>query len=228
MSDIPALEALILTGDADPAAAETALLSSALYVVPTGGVIPKGVVLGRDRQLNLQGLVLPDGEQAIAAFTRPELAKPVFGVDASHGMRGLHLLEAFRNVPVVINPGQPKGLALTITEVDGILERAGAARPLSSDDKAEITAPAPVPTALVSALQAAFAGAPVKAAWLGRSRDPKTGETGWRIELRGDIAPDQGRALLVDALRPFDLGGEPIDLVVASAEGVDAPGLKLI
>ena len=63
---------------------------------------------------------------------------------------------------------------------------------------------------------------------LGRTREPKTGQTGWRIEVRGPVTPDQARALISQALAPFDLGGEPVDLVTASGEGADAAGLKLI
>lgn len=222
MSDIPALETLIVTGDADPAAAEIALLSSVLYVVPHGEAPAASV-----NPPTLSGIVLKEGQEATVAFTRPELASAVFGRAASHAMRGQHLLEAFRDGWVVVNPGQDKGLVLDPDTIAGVLSRAGAAQPAPERDTVEVTVPDPVPTALVSALTSALTGTAVSAAWLGRSRNPETGASGWRIEVRGAVTPDQVRERVARALSPFDLGGEPVDLVTSGA-GADAVGLRLV
>lgn len=224
MTDIPALETLLASGlAADPVAAETALLSSTLYVVPF-----EGAVIAEGEPFRLSGLVLKDGQQATAAFTRPELAEAVYGAPADHAIRGQHLLEAFPGGWFVLNPGHERGLVLAPETATAILARATGAAPLPAIEEIEVYAPNPVPTALVAALKTALNGSAVRAAWLGRTRDPQTGQVGWRIELRGAITAEQARALVTPALAPFDLGGEPIDLVTAAGGGDDAPGVRVI
>lgn len=231
MTNNDALEQAISAALRDPAQAsgvDVALLAAELYVVPTEGAPPAGVVLGRDRPLLLQGLVLKAGQQATAAFTRPEGATPVFGAPASMGMRGLHLLEAFRSGWIILNPGQTGGLVLSPDDIALILAQAGTAVPLSETADVALEAPERSPDLLITRLRSSLAHGGVTAAWLARSTDRKTGATGWRLEVRGGSAPQEIRRLVAAAVDGLDFGGEALDLVLAPPSGADGPGVRLI
>lgn len=211
-----------------PANVTVALLAAELYVVPTGGEPPAGVVLGRDRPLELEGLVLRAGHRATAAFTRREGATAVFGAPASMGMRGKHLLEAFRGGWIVLNPGQENGLVLSPDDIAAILAEAGAARPLTESVDVELTTPERSPDLLIARLGPALAAGGVAAAWLARSIERKTGARGWRLEVRGGPGLGGVRSLVAAAVDGLDFGDEPLELVVAPDSGADGPGVRIV
>lgn len=231
MTNENALEQAISTVAADPsrqAELEIALLAAELYVTPTDGPPPEGQVMGRDRPLTLEGLVLSDGQQATAAFTRREDAVPVFGAPASMGMRGRHLLEAFRTGWVVINPGHDQGLVLSPADIEAILKSAGEAQPLTESLDGDLAVPDPAPSLLVARLRTALEQPGIAAAWLARSTDRATGLKGWRLEVRANRRIDEVRALVGEAVAGLDFGGEGLELVIAPPTGADGPGLRVI
>lgn len=231
MTDNAALENAISTAIADPAGrpnVTVALLAAELFVVPTGGEPPAGVVLGRDRPLELEGLVLKAGHRATAAFTRREGAVAVFGAPASMAMRGKHLLEAFRGGWIVLNPGQENGLVLSPDDITAILSDAGEAQPLTETADVELTVPERSPDVLIARLKSSLAAGGVAAAWLARSTDRSSGARGWRLEVRGGPDLNGVRALVRRAVEGLDFGGEPLDLVVAPDSGADGPGVRIV
>ncbi|GAA0635316.1 SseB family protein [Brevundimonas lenta] len=224
------LELAIASALKDPTRAsglEVALLSAELYVVPTDGVPAAGVELGRDRPLDLQGIVLKNGKQATAAFIRREGATVVFGAPASMGMRGQHLLEAFRNGWVVLNPGQEQGLVLSPEDIAIILGAAGAAQPAPEREDVTLSVPERTPDVLIARLKTVLTADGITAAWLARSTT-RAGEKGWRLEVRGDRGLDDVRSRVAAAVDGLDFGGEPLDLVFAQGAGADAVGVKLV
>lgn len=226
-----ALEKAIAEVRADPGkqgAAELAILSAEIYVVPSDGAPPPGVVLGRDRPLTLQGIVLPDGVEAVAGFSQAAFAQPVVGTAATMAMRGRHFLEAFRDRLIVLNPGREEGLVLTSRDIAAILASAGEAAPLTDSADLELTRPDPEPSLLVARLKSALAGDGVSAAWLARSKDLRSGELGWRLEVRGDAGLKVVRDRVSAAVEGLNFGGEPLDLVVSSGQGAEGEGLKLV
>lgn len=228
MTNVNALEEALSAAQGDPAqSATTALLAAELYVVPTDGVPPPGVQPGRDLPLNLQGLVLTDGQPATAAFTRPEGATAVFGAPAPMAMRGRYLLESFRSGWIILNPGQAIGLVLSPDDIAAILAESGGALPLTESADLELTAPARSPDLLIARLKTALADADVTGAWLARATDRSTGTAGWRLEVRGG-ALGEVRARVAAAVDGLDFGGETLDLVTAPDSGAEAPGLRII
>lgn len=217
-----------LAAPGDRANVTVALLAAELYVVPTGGEPPAGVVPGRDRPLELQGLVLKAGHRATAAFTRRDGATAVFGAPASMAMRGKHLLEAFRGGWIVLNPGQQNGLVLSPEDIAAILAEAGDARPLTESADVELSEPERSPELLIARLRSAFAAGGVSAAWLARSTDRTTGVRGWRLEVRGGPGLTGVRSLVAAAIDGLDFGDEPLELLVAPDSGADGPGVRVV
>lgn len=207
---------------------ETALLAAELHVSPTGGKPAPGIELGRDAPLRLDGIVLDDGRQATAVFTRSEYAVPVFGAPTSMAMRGRHLLEAFSGGWIVLNPGQPQGLVLSPDDIAAILKAAGAAQPFVDSADVALADPDPEPSLLVARLRTVLADDAVKAAWLARSTDRATGAKGWRLEVRAVSNFSDVRARVETAIAGLNFDGEPLDLLVAPPVGADGVGLKLI
>lgn len=157
MSSKNLLEAALDAAFTDPSrqgGVETALLAAELYVSPTGGKPADGVVLGRDAPFRLNGIVLQEGHQATAAFTRTDFATALFGEPASMAIRGRHLLEAFVGGWIVLNLGQEKGLVLSPTDISAILAHAGDAQPTVEDPNIEVLTPEPAPTALIANMRA--------------------------------------------------------------------------
>lgn len=228
MTNVNALEEALSAAKADPGQSTvTALLAAELYVVPTDGVPPPGVQLGRDRPLDLQGLILRDGQPATAAFTRPEGATAVFGAPAPMAMRGRYLLESFRSGWIILNPGQTIGLVLSPDDIAAILAESGEALPLTESADLELTAPERSPDLLIARLRTGLADAGVTGAWLARARDRNTGAVGWRLEVRGGALGDV-RARVTAAADGLDFAGEPMTLVTAPDSGADGPGLRII
>ena len=226
-----ALEKAIAEARADPAkqaAAELAILSAEIYVAPSEGTPPPGVVLGRDRPLKLMGIVLSDGVEAAAGFSQAAFAQPVLGTAASMAMRGQHFLEAFRDGVIVLNPGREEGLVLTRRDIAAILDGAGEASPLTDSADVELTTPDPEPTVLVARLRSSLTGEGVHGAWLARSKDLRSGELGWRLEVRGDASLKTVRDRVRSAIEGLGFGGEALDLVMSSGQGADGEGLRLI
>lgn len=226
-----ALERAIAEARADPgkqAAAELAILSAEIYVAPSEGTPPPGVVLGRDRPLKLQGIVLSDGVEAVAGFSQAAFAQPILGTAATMAMRGQHFLEAFRHGVIVLNPGRDEGLVLTSRDIAAILDSAGETAPLTDSADLDLTAPDPEPTLLVARLRSALAGEGVHAAWLARSKDRRSGELGWRLEVRGDASLKTVSDRVRVAIEGLSFGDETLDLVMSSGQGADGEGLKLI
>lgn len=231
MSSKNLLEAALDAAFTDPTrqgGVETALLASELYVSPTGGRPADGVVLGRDAPFRLNGIVLKEGHNATAAFTRTEFATNLFGEPASMAIRGRHLLEAFVGGWIVLNPGQPKGLVLTPTDIAAILASAGNAQPTVEDPNLELSTPDPVPTALVARLKDALIHPSISSVWLARTMDRKTQEAGWRLEVYGDLEIPAVRARVEAAVEGLNFDGEHLDLLIGPASDAVGAGLRII
>ncbi|WP_438852200.1 SseB family protein [Brevundimonas nasdae] len=207
---------------------ETALLASELYVSPTGGRPPEGVVLGRDAPFRLNGIVLKEGHNATAAFTRTEFATNLFGEPASMAIRGRHLLEAFEGGWIVLNPGQEKGLVLTPADIAAILASAGNAQPTVEDPNIELTTPDPVPSVLVARMKDALDHPSISSAWLARTRDRTTGEAGWRMEVYGDLEIPAVRKRVEAGVEGLNFDGEHLDLLIGPASDAVGAGIRII
>jgi hypothetical protein len=226
-----ALELALAAALADPTkqgGLETALLAAELHVSSTGGPPSSGVELGRDAPLRLDGIVLDADRQATAAFTRPEYAVPVFGAPTSMAMRGRHLLEAFRNGWIALNPGRPQGLVLSPDDIAAILRAAGQAQPFADTADVDLTVPDPEPSLLVARLRTALADEAIQAVWLARTRHRATGAEAWRLEVRARMEISDVRARVEAAVDGLNFQGEPLDLLIAPPFGADGVGLKLI
>lgn len=207
---------------------ETALLGAELYVCPTDGAPPEGVVFGRDVPFTLNGLVLDGGRQATAAFTQPEFATSVFGEPASMGIRGRHLLEAFQSGWIVLNPGQQAGLILSPTDIAAILARAGDAQPTVENPDLEVLTPEQAPTALIANMKAVLDHPAIRSAWVSQTRDRRSGETGWRIEVYGDLDVSAVRERVQQGARGLNFGDESLNLLIGPASETVGAGYRIV
>lgn len=231
MSSKNLLEAALDVAFTDPSrqgGVETALLAAELYVSPTGGKPADGVVLGRDAPFRLNGIVLQEGHQATAAFTRTDFATALFGEPASMAIRGRHLLEAFVGGWIVLNPGQEKGLVLSPTDISAILAHAGDAQPTVEDPNIEVLTPEPAPTALIANMRAVLDHPAIRSAWVSTTRDRTTGQTGWRMEVYGDLEMAAVRARVQEGTRGLDFGDEHLDLLIGPASDIVGAGHRII
>lgn len=207
---------------------ETALLGAELYVSPTDGTPPEGTVFGRDVPFRLNGLSLDDERQATAAFSRPEFATAVFGEPASMGIRGRHLLEAFERGWIVLNPGQQAGLVLSPSDIASILARAGDAQPTVENPNVEVLRPEQAPTALIANMKAVLDHPAIHSAWVSQTRDRTSGETGWRIEVYGDLDVSAVRERVRQGTLGLDFGDEPLNLLIGPASDTVGAGYRIV
>lgn len=223
------LELALAAALADPSrqgGLETALLAAELCVLPAEGVSPEDIEKGQG-PLSLRGLTLNDGQSAVAAFTRPDHATPVFGEVASMAMRGRHLLEAFQSGRIVLNPGQKQGLVLSSADIAAILSSAGDSQPTRDNANIQIIRPDPEPSLLVAKLKATLTHPAIKSVWVAQTKDRQSGETGWRIEVYGDLSIAEIRLRVDEGVKGLNFAEEPLDLIIGPSTGTGS-GLQVL
>lgn len=236
------LEALMAAAGADPAlmpAFERALLEAELYAVPDSAFVPAGQIgyrtLKPGESLNLRVLELEDGGgQALAAFTDPRRMTAAFDEDPAWISMAGRRLFALHAGPVLINPGDGRGLLLQRDRIDQLLAEAPPVPTEGRKPSGEVrlSPPQQRPTALIARLMTVFAPGmdptPVVAAWLARAEWPQSGKQGWFLDVRTLKAAGEVRSLVTQALRGLSFGDESLDVTVGPSGGEPGSGLRLI
>ena len=143
-------------------------------------------------------------------------------------IRGRHLLEAFIGGWIVLNPGQERGLVLSPADIAAILAHAGDAQPTVEDPNIEVLTPEPAPTALIANMKVVLDHPAIRSAWVSTTRDRTTGQTGWRMEVYGDLELAEVRERVRQGTRGLDFGDEPLDLLIGPASDAVGAGLRII
>lgn len=241
------LEQIIEAAMADPShwrAFEQVLPTTDLFIAPDGETL-KGVTPGEsgmrtlrpDETIEVKGVKLDDGRTAASVFTDPSRLKASLGEDAVFiAMNGRHVLNLFREGPIILNPGSTRVLVFQKDDIAALIAAADqAAAPQQAGGRptgtVQLSNPAIAPTVLVERLTNAFGpvgGTGVTAAWLARAVWPQTRSEGWYLDVRTTRPVDEIRAMVQRAVTGVSFGAESLHVSGEAPGGADGVGIRIV
>lgn len=241
------LEQVIEAAMADPShwrAFEQLLPTTDLYIAPDGETlktIEPGATgmrtLRPDQVIDVKGVTLDDGRTAAGAYTDPARLRAHLGEDVVFiGMNARHVLDLFREGPIILNPGSPRVMLFQKDDIDALIaaaERAAAPRQEGGRPSGtlQLKTPQITPTVLVERLTQAFGpvgGTGITAAWLARAVWTEAQREGWYLDVRTARPMDEIQAMVQRAVTGVSFGQESLDIAVEAPGARDGMGIRIV